>query len=65
MTRTKLSSSSATSRGRQVAAPVKVSVQAMYSAAWNEVMANPGKAIAEHDPGLALLQTLIRTAPEA
>lgn len=46
-----------------MAKPVKVSVQAMYEAALREVMANPGKAIAEHDPGLAQLQTLIRRAP--
>jgi len=35
------------------AAPVKVSIQAIYAEAMREVMADPRKAVAEHDPWLA------------
>ena len=35
----------------------KVSVQAIYAAALREVMADPARALAEHDPWLAALLT--------
>ena len=35
------------------AAPARVSIRAIYSDAMRDVMADPRKAIAEHDPGLA------------
>lgn len=44
------------------AAPRHVSIRAMYAEAMREVMADPRKALAEHDPGLA---ALLRSCPSA
>ncbi len=37
------------------AAPGRISIQSIYADAMREVMADPRKAIAEHDPWLAAL----------
>lgn len=43
-------------------APPRVSLRALYADAMKEVMADPRKALAEHDPWLA---TLLAVAPHA
>lgn len=49
--------------GKSAAAPDRVSLRTIYSDAMREVMADPRKAIAEHDPWLAaLLPPLVRSA---
>jgi hypothetical protein len=44
------------------AAPPRVSLRALHAQAMKEVMADPRKALAEHDPWLA---ALLRSAPGA
>ena len=44
--------------GAPIAAADRVSLRAIYSEAMREVMADPRKAIAEHDPWLAALMLL-------
>ena len=46
--------------GPQATAPDRVSLRSLYSSAMREVMADPRKAIAEHDPGLATLLPLVK-----
>jgi hypothetical protein len=49
--------------GKTATAPDRVSLRAIYAEAMREVMADPRKAIAEHDPWLAaLLPSLARSA---
>ena len=50
----RLTAASATPEGRP-AAPAKVSIQAIYAEAMREVMADPRKAVAEHEPWLATI----------
>jgi hypothetical protein len=45
--------------GTQSAAPERVSLRNLYASAMREVMSDPRKAIAEHDPGLATLLPLV------
>ena len=54
MKRAKSSRKTAAERGHQAPAG-RVSIRAIYADAMREVMADPRKAIAEHDPWLAAL----------
>lgn len=48
-------SRNAATRTNPQATPVRVSLRSIYSEALREVMADPRKAIVEHDPWLAAL----------
>ena len=50
-----LAATTAAPRGASLEAPPKVSIQAIYAEAMREVMADPRKAVAEHEPWLATI----------